>query len=122
MDKILSDAGRGLSDFLNGLIEKAGSLVDAGIGKIADVTGSTVAGVSGAISEGVGSIANSFTVNGPSMGSQPDPVKLGGNARKQEMLATIQPDTSQFAASLEHLDHGIHAIGNQMRQNAGVAM
>jgi hypothetical protein len=45
--------------------------------------------------------------------------KLGGNAAKQEFLAMQTPDTSPFAASLAHIDHGSHGVGAAVK-SAGI--
>lgn len=97
LDRMTADAGRGLSDMINGFIHKVGSVIDAGIGKIAGVTESAVAGVSG-IMDKIGDVANGFTVNGPSEGLKIEP-PMTANRMKELQMASAAVDTSGYGVN-----------------------
>lgn len=121
LDAITREAGKGLSDFINKLIYKAGDAVGGAIDKISDVTGGLVAGVSAAVKD-VGNIASHFSLGGGTI-EKPEPEqgrKLGGNAIKQEMMASMEQDHSPQAANFNTICAPIVPTKVAQSQGAGI--
>lgn len=80
-----------------GLVEKSGAMIRGA----ADITHGVVAGIGDMVSHVTDRAGSLGATTSPEVAQAP---KLGGNARKQEIIANTPEDMSPFAASHTQID------------------
>lgn len=107
----------GIFTILQNSIAAAGEKMGNMVRGVADIGNSVVAGISDAM-EGVSNIAQGFSL-GSSSAPEPtrEPEKLGGNARKQEMLAaSAAGEVDRYTVTMNDIQAPIVAPSAQYQQ------